>query len=159
MKIVFLDFDGVLNNFGDGFDDRVAGSSTLAREHLDPTNVGNLNDLIARTGAKVVVSSSWRILDPIEELIRILRHHGFNGEAIGVTPRLHRTPEGEPRYRGHEIQAWIDDQEEKPLSFVILDDSSDMAHLMERLVKTNNQLGLTPADVERAIEILNKDLP
>lgn len=158
MKTIFLDFDGVLNNMHKRAENQLLikrSSSMLDLEHLDLTNVSNLNDLVARTGAKVVISSSWRILDSMERLVEVLRDHDFKGEVIGVTPRLHRTPDGEVRVRGDEIQAWLDAQVEKPQSFVILDDDSDMTHLMEFLVQTDDDFGLTQGDVERAVKVLN----
>ena len=58
-----------------------------------------------------------------------------------------------PRFRCvTEIQSWIDDHEVE--SFVILDDSSDMAHLMPKLVHTSMETGLTEDHVEQALSLL-----
>jgi hypothetical protein len=37
---------------------------------------------------------------------------------------------------------------------VILDDNDDMAHLLDRLVKTSDRTGLTDDDVDRAVSML-----
>lgn len=89
MKVIFLDFDGVLVTVHDRY---TAGS---------PFCVFNLNRIIEATGAKIVVSSSWRILFEMEELTRFLKEWGVQGEVIGKTPVNH---DGE---RGDEIQAWL----------------------------------------------------
>lgn len=65
---------------------------------------------------------------------------------IGLTPVL------EDAERGLEIQAWLDRDGYKGV-FVIVDDDSDMAHLMPHLVKTDNNVGLTE---ERAGEIIKR---
>lgn len=40
-------------------------------------------------------------------------------------------------------------------SFVILDDDADMCHLMPRLVRSETAVGLTAAEADRAITMLN----
>lgn len=125
--VVFLDFDGVLN------------SHQWAKEHgglksLDPRNIAVLNELLRRSGAKIVVSSTWR-LQGLGEVRRVLSKAGCIGEVIGVTPIL-------TSVRGREIQAWLTEHSELVSSFVILDDDSDMEHLRPRLVKTSFDEGL-----------------
>jgi hypothetical protein len=53
-KIIFLDFDGVLNN--PGCYEIASGSHTPP----DQSCVDALNRIISETGASIVVSSSWR---------------------------------------------------------------------------------------------------
>jgi HAD domain in Swiss Army Knife RNA repair proteins len=150
MKILFLDFDGVLNS-GAFIDVRGYAPGTL-----DQAAVARLNDVLARTGARVVVSSTWRLGYSIEQLRDILGRHGFEGEVIGVTPRLgpesgfsfQRTP------RGREVQAWLDAQAEPPEAIAIVDDDEDMAHLDGRLVRTDFETGLLDEHVERLVALL-----
>jgi HAD domain in Swiss Army Knife RNA repair proteins len=142
MNIIFLDFDGVLN-------DRKWLVRDGARDDLDPERVKLLNWLVRATEAKIVISSSWRILHPLEELQLILDRAGFLGEILGVTP-------GGGGVRGTQIQRWIDSNNFKG-QFVILDDDSDMEHLMDRLVKTNFETGLQPQHVKSAIALLRPD--
>jgi hypothetical protein len=52
-------------------------------------------------------------------------------------------------HRGEEIQAWLTENPDVT-QFVILDDDSDMAHLIDHLVQTDHKVGLTAADVKKA---------
>jgi hypothetical protein len=155
MKIIFLDFDGVLNS--EAFC-RANGNRFLP-ETLDVAAVARVNTLIARTGAKVVVSSTWRLGYSLDQLRGILARHGFSGEVLGVTPVIQDLDEDgifvtRKAPRGLEIQRWIDDQPEPPEAFVILDDDADMEHLAGRLVRTLFDTGLGDEHVEAAVELL-----
>jgi hypothetical protein len=55
--------------------------------------------------------------------------------------------------RGLEIQDWLDNHP-GVTDFVILDDSSDMAHLMPKLIQTDDATGLTQAHVAPALRLL-----
>ncbi len=154
MKIIFLDFDGVLNSgpfiwSADKDDGRTIG-------HIDPKAVQLLNNLIKTTGAKVVVSSAWRILHTDEELQGFLNHHGFIGEIIGSTPRHTTLADGSYGVRGDQIQEWLTMCDKEVESFVIFDDDSDMSHLKHKFVQTKFMIGLTEEHIEAAIEILNE---
>ena len=72
----------------------------------------------------------------------------MTGELIGVTPSLPGRP------RGEEIQAWLDGAGTEVESFVILDDHDDMAHLADRLVRTDSAVGITGEDAGRALGML-----
>ena len=172
IKVVFLDFDGVLNNDVWIKERWAAGEGQIVLTQVMPEHVALLNQLLERSGAKVVISSSWRhhygLFDTLsrsgrdagDSLKNILERAGFKGELIG------RTPDGwpgirfsEPRLRGKEIQAWITEWQRsgKPLveKFVILDDDDDMAHLRKNhFVQTDPMKGLIQADVDKALVIL-----
>lgn len=49
-KLIFLDIDGVLDTYA-------------SRYQLDPVLMARLGTLLERSGAKIVVSSSWRAMD------------------------------------------------------------------------------------------------
>lgn len=152
MKIIFLDVDGVLNHRGSFEKGMPSGSKRIA-----PECVAVLNSIIDRTGASIVVSSTWRHDDNIFD---ILRDAGVRGEFIGKTPEFNRRKikPGElykPTLRGEEIQQWITDAEfDGP--FVIVDDDNDMAHLLSKLVRTNFDAGLTQEHAELAVTLLGK---
>lgn len=156
MKIVFLDFDGVLNSRPFLIKSRSRMSKSGWREDptddIDPQAVGVLNDIIARSGAKVVISSSWRLFYGHDDLRRFLKERGLQGEPIiGQTPERFKMSDRWSE-RGHEIQQWLDDNKELGVeSFVILDDNSDMAHLMDKLVKTDFDEGLLASHVETVL--------
>jgi hypothetical protein len=151
-RVVFLDFDGVLNS--DAFFAR--RQNRYRPEELDEDAVARLATLVARTGAVVVVSSTWRLGYSLEDLRRILAKHGFAEEVAGVTPVIEHEEERFVRQtpRGLEIQAWLDAQPEPPEAFVILDDQADMEHLADRLVQTDLATGLEDAHVEAAVVLL-----
>jgi HAD domain in Swiss Army Knife RNA repair proteins len=155
VRILFLDFDGVLNSTA--FAMRVQRSGVLG---LDPGAVARVNWILAETGAEVVVSSTWRHKRTRMQLLDILRAVGFVGTLRGKTPDcvpcadpLSKRHVGE---RGDEIQAWLDSAVLCGLeieSFVILDDDADMRHLKDRLVKTTFAEGLLDEHVERAVKM------
>jgi len=172
MKIIFLDFDGVLNSAPFLEREGWFEGPLTQREHkfmcehassnvdfsdlrmIDRTKVMLLNQIIERTIAQVVISSSWRLGRDVNDLIDALKFHGFVGEVIGMTPELSHA------IRGEEIDSWMYDQmllPDKDITFVILDDDNDMGTLRGNLVKTSMKYGLTPYDVERAIMMLNKN--
>jgi len=147
MRVLFLDIDGVLNS-KPYFIERGPGWM-IDREQaddIDPAAVRLLNTLIARTGAAIVISSTWRYFGQ-QAVTEMLKARGLEGAVIGVTPR------SEHGVRGREIQQWLANADAPIESFVILDDDSDMEHLMPRLVRTSFERGLLPADVERAVAL------
>lgn len=164
-KVVFLDIDGVLNPFNrpelSGFqyteeyrrilqDLAQVGIDDPFAPFLRRENIKELNDLLEQTGAKVVISSTWRILNTLPEIKTMFAYFGFrfNNRIIGTTPNL-------DAIRGTEISFWLDKHKEVG-SFVILDDDSDMEPHLDRLVQTDPALGLTGEDVERARAILEE---
>src|SRR5258708_3844439 len=134
MKILFLDFDGVLNS-NEWFSSLERGGRSTKVEQIDPAAVARLNRIVDASAAKIVVSSSWRLGHSVEELQQILEERGFRGEVVGRTPDLNIV-------RGLEILAWLSAQAEVPESYCILDDSNDMAALLPNLVRTSWRAGL-----------------
>lgn len=147
MKIIFLDFDGVLNRLNDG-------ESLL---YLSKECVENLNVLIERSEAKIVISSGWRIPYSISNLRQILINAGFKYPrcVIGTTPDLIRKPR--ETCRGEEIDLWLKKTNKDVDSFVIIDDEDDMEPFMDCLVQTDCNIGLTIDHVERAVLIITKE--
>ena len=155
MKVVFLDFDGVINN-----------ADTLRSEEqeanfeaphlsmewwaagLDKGMVALVNDLLDRTGAKVVVSSSWRMGATTCWLQAVLEEVGFTGEVIGTTPRFTGVD------RSEEIAAWVQGHSGQVEQFVILDDDWD-ANIPGHFIRTSFKVGLTPRHIDKAVAILN----
>ena len=158
MRIVFVDFDGVLNS-DEYFAAHPAVNSTDAdwwsAASLDPGAVQRLDRLITRADASIVLSTSWRKILTLDELSSILRELGFGGKLLGKTPTLYTSPDGVRFTRGHEIQAWLDANLQTS-SFVILEDSEPLSHLELRCVRTDPALGLTDMDVDRALALLNQ---
>lgn len=150
MKVVFLDIDGVLNHHQ--WLENLSPVLEMSNdqwwvEMIDPSLVVHLNSLLHQTGAKVVVSSTWRRHFNPEGMQRILTQVGFKGEVIDCTTK------DTMECRGLQISKWVQEHPEVT-SFVILDDRSDMAHLGHLLVRTSEDEGLGPDHVIKACEIL-----
>jgi hypothetical protein len=151
VKILFLDIDGVLNHH-DWWRRRGElpdGSSEFDRRlhDLDPVAVGYLNEIVAATKVKVVISSTWRQHSSLSDLRGLLKKAGFIGDLIDKTPRI-------PAPRGREIQLWLDEALRDVESFVILDDDDDMEHLSYRLVKTSMFHGLLPSHIDQVVAMM-----
>jgi len=150
VRVVFLDFDGVLNSRA--FLVRPEGSG----DRLDPAAVSRLDQLAKRSGAKVVVTSTWRLKYSLSELSLMLREHGFEGEIIGATPALHLPGACDIEFvREQEIRSWLDEHP-SVTDYVVLDDLflEALAHVQ---VKTEFEEGLTEEHVEIALSVLGVD--
>jgi hypothetical protein len=150
MKIIFLDFDGVLLN-RESFR-HASGMKAKAA----PSCVKALNRIIEQTGADIVVSSTWRIGNTVKKLAKILKGFGVRGRVVGKTPNLDRV-KGRVYTavdRGEEIKKFIG---RCKVECVILDDDSwEMNGLQDRFVKTKFNDGLTEALADKAIKILGE---
>ena len=145
-RIIFLDIDGVLNHW----------SSPPAPLYFpcDPANVACFNRLVATAEAGIVVSSDWRNIMSWERLCTILVQHGVSGEFVGKTPSLDREGPFDRRpIRGHEVDLWLKEERFEG-EFVILDDRGDLEPHGHRLVRTDPEVGLVEADVQRAMQLL-----
>lgn len=148
MKLIFLDFDGVLNSIDYARRTRQIGEMSTTYD-IDPAAAERIRKLVFETGAKIVVSSTWRIIHTLESLQRVLGVFDIPAkDVIGVTPRMSMD-------RGHEIQAWLDSTEEDIETFVIIDDSSDMAHLLPNLIHTSWKSGFLDKHIAVARDMLN----
>jgi hypothetical protein len=120
MKVVFLDIDGVLNH-GNSRSAPLATAAEPLPLPIAPECMARLNRLIAETGAKIVISSSWRLFARWQDLGPALIRQGLIAEVIGGTPDLvnddvwlehWRDRKGEPfayekLERGWEIREWM----------------------------------------------------
>jgi hypothetical protein len=151
MKVLFLDFDGVLN--GDAYVRRQGRFGVI----LDPEKLHLLKTIVAATGARIVLSTSWREhwekdlakCDSTGALINsIFSKHGL--QIWDKTPQL-RTK------RETQIKSWLDRHPEVK-NFVVLDDSLLSAdYLNGHFIKTSNYFdGLDETDVQKAMDILNR---
>jgi HAD domain in Swiss Army Knife RNA repair proteins len=134
MKVLFLDFDGVLV---------LAGKPSKAA-------IDNLNYLLEKEPKlKIVISSSWRHKG-LEFCKNFLHQNGVDKEkVIGITDLV---PSDN---RGHHIERYLKENK-KIKNFVIFDDidESEMHNCKKQMVQTNSYVGLTSKDVERAINLL-----
>lgn len=157
MKVVFLDIDGVLND----------NDYQRGKPQIMPQFVEAFNQIIRRTGAKIVLSSSWRMgiyegLYTVRGFAALLESHGVEGALIGCTPKP-----GQFDTRGEEVMAWLKakaeaaPQMDSPVTaWVAIDDwgGDEFTACGERFVHVDPGNGLTKAQAAKAIAILNDPL-
>lgn len=160
-KIIFLDIDGVLNV-------RRVGRDRFG-SLFHSAFVKNLKTVINKTGAKIVISSSWRF-NGFDEMRQMWIDRKLPGEVIGITPFTAVYLAGsdasfsERCERGCEIREWICTH--GVTDYVILDDDNDMLkEQQDNFVRCSNNwnckdhvegYGLTKKCAEKAIHILNR---
>ena len=121
MKTIFLDIDGVLNV---DYADRDQFGHIFRDEYVQ-----NLKEIIEKTGAKIVISSTWKDKG-IERMLDLWKERNLPGEIIDVTPDCVDVCEAtnivyyDQVKRGHEIKLWLDRHPEVT-QYVILDDIQD----------------------------------
>lgn len=165
MKYIFLDFDGVMNSayyfmsndFRRGTAGFTAEEIMLTKVHhtLSPKLVRKVNKLVQDSGAKVIVSSTWRLKYSDDELNEFLRLRDASFTIDGRTPRGNPRRFSQPIMRGDEINAFIKALPDLPEGIVILDDIANMDNLSPYLVLTDDKVGITIEDVQRALDILD----
>lgn len=164
MKAIFLDIDGVLNTevFITAIHELFKGQNPHEKmmdefgNRFDPLALRFLNYIIEKTGAKIVISSTWR-LSGLKWMQEMWKARNLCGEVIDVTPCFtgnSKLPFDERFERGSEIKMWLD---QNPVeSYVIIDDDDDMLpEQQENFVQTIQFYGIMLADAEKAIKILN----
>lgn len=183
MKIIFLDIDGVLNcenayrkdecnytkwNWEDGTEDHHQSFCSWSKELL--------NKLIDETGAKIVISSTWRS-SGVDFMRKVWELEGMHGEIIGITPNFRSYKINIPR--GIEIQHYLEEElkfhhinwdkdiqkeymEKSGVeNYIIIDDDSDMLygqrnHFVHVLPSPRNKDGFNEFYYNQALNMLNK---
>ena len=155
IRIVFLDFDGVLNSVDYRSTrpplDPKFGWGTPEHEDwsLDKSAIRRLNKIVDATGAMVVVSSMWRLRRTRSDLQGILSRNGFTGTVLWKTPVIGT--------RGLEVKEYLRTTARKVESFVIIDDDDDFdAFGLDRLVQTTSEYGLLDEHIEQCIAHLER---
>ena len=151
-KILFIDFDGVLNTEhyqgllqyqGKPWQDEYGA-------FFDPKAVKQLKRIIDATDADIVVESSWKYLglDAMKELWEV---RNLPGTIIDITPSLLG------KNKGVEIASWLSKYAKQDIRYVIIDDEyvildSQLPHF----ILTNPYEGITEEQANRAISMLNE---
>lgn len=157
MKVIFLDFDGVLNN--QAWMDHLKEKWNITPEQLsmfkrdaielDPSRVKMMSDFAKQSNAKIVISSSWRIHHSLDELQEFLRSNGMDEEVLPFDI----TPITVKQHRGTEVNFWLGSHPECT-HYVIFDDSTDFFP-NQPLVLTTWDGGLCEGHIDIARGILN----
>lgn len=141
MKIIFLDFDGVL--------------TIPPKWNLNTERISKIKKLVEETEAKIVVSSSWR--HGLERHFEYALKDNPNNEMFiwlinniyDVTPTF-----GLGNGRGGEIQKWLNDHPDTE-NYVIIDDDGDMwDSQLFHFIQTDYQTGFTEHEYELAYRVL-----
>lgn len=159
MRVLFLDIDGVLNHHGVYQECSKRKGKTIPCDWVDPTRVALLNEICERTGAVVVISSSWReYLGGWPTVQEVLVQRGFTGQVVDHTIMLRDRMRLNwlSGTRWDEINYWLTWHPEVT-QWVVLEDALIDGIPPERLIHTNLTTGLTREGVERAVTILRMD--
>ena len=168
-KYLFLDFDGVLNT--GNYQERMKKEGIDAYDEygpmFDPQAVNYLEQIINRTGCKIVISSTWRN-EGIVRMQQMWKDRGMPGAIYSMTPILLSTTfqdavNGEllsapvKMAKALEIDMWLQKHASKEARYVIIDDESirldedDYRHI----IKTDEETGIGIYDVANAVLMLN----
>lgn len=145
MKIIFLDVDGVLNNKDTK---ALTPGGWLG---VSKTLVKRLQRVAAATGAKVVLTSTWKDANKLEL--------DYLYKKLNFCKPIAFTKENENKgsfYRGSGIIDYLMEHQNIE-QFVILDDhlfDFEEQSLLDHFVLTNGRVGLTEENTEQAIRIL-----
>lgn len=159
-KIIFLDIDGVLNcsTSKSYCHDDICGVIT----GIDSDKVKRLAKIVEVTGAEIVLSSDWKdgwskyYTSPKPSHAKYLDNHLYKKGRLTIKDKTPSTSKGS-WFRGEEILAYLRSHKDVE-NYVILDDTFfedfSIKEISEHLVLTDYKVGLTDADVEKAIRIL-----
>lgn len=153
-KIIFLDFDGVMDT---GFlkicltKDRQALSDRYGLL-FDKECVTNLKKIIDATNADIVVTSSWKLDMNLEKLQEMWKYRKLPGNVIDVTPNLVGS-------RSDEISSWLEAHKDTDIQYAIIDDmSADYfdTPLADHLFNVNPYVGLDSRTAGVVIKLIEK---
>ena len=153
MKIIFLDFDGVMVT--DRYQAQLTDSNSPLRDDygakFDPVCVENLRRIIDSTDADIVVISTWKMEMGLDDIQKMWDARQLPGKVIGVTPDI------DPVHRGNEIAAWLNAYGEE-CQYAIIDDCPILDFFREEqlphLFKVDERTGLDEKTVTKVIELL-----
>ncbi|MBE6251947.1 MAG: hypothetical protein E7109_00315 [Bacteroidales bacterium] len=166
-KVIFLDFDGVLNTENYQAQLRDAGEPCWDDfgQVFDPEAVENLKMILeAVPDALLVINSSWK-LEGIARMKELWKVRGLPGKIHSVTPDyvpdlLNIDLDNYDNItllagKGNEVKQWLEENAPEDCKYVILDDVPDfLPDQNPHLILTNTKTGITMEDAVMAIEIL-----
>ena len=150
-KAIFVDCDGVL--LSDEFAKHcleTEGYDPFDRDDLDPRALRNLKYIVDKTGAEIILSSSWRWDEnALNAVKRQFKEHNLvlaDTTIMNIMSTLSRTDEIQLYLREHPSVT----------KYVILDNDEIRVPLKKNWVRCLFKNGLTRKLAEQAIEILEE---
>jgi len=172
MNVIFTDVDGVLNykNFDEEYFCEFLENQSNSRINVDPYKVSILARICRETDSKLVLSSSWKLLndaqgkhkEKLEELLNLFNRFGI--EFYGYTPNIPNlnARKGEKMWKEYDIQAYLK-QHPEVTSFCIFDDELyDLTSMKDYLIQTYWDVdgmgdgGILDSHIEDASRILKQ---
>ena len=152
--ILFLDFDGVMVT--DRYQEQLtASNSPLQDEYgakFDPECVEGLRLIVNKTGAYIVVTSTWKMSKGLKAIQQMWKDRSLPGKIIGVTPDIDLI------HRGNEIDVWLVEYG-ADCRYVIIDDAPFLDFFNEKqqqfLFKVDERTGLDENTMLKVVEYLN----
>ncbi len=152
MKVIFLDIDGVLNDNNTYNTDR----TPVGFCGIEDRFIALLKEIIDQTGAIIILCSSWKDFWEDETFPdkKYLdeKFDKFEMKIAGIT-------KDDWVNRGEGIFNYLTENKDIE-NYVVIDDDIfgdyEEFGILDHLVKTEEEFGITKEDVLKAIEILNK---
>lgn len=157
---IYLDIDGVLNSrnwysteSAKSIRSELIGNSNRAdwhAFHMPVHHMKILNKIAKVTGAKLVITSAWRMVTTMGIIRNMMRRSGLDSNI-----QIDRTVSIRNRTRGTEIDEHI--KLAGVTNFLIIDDEkcNVLKKHRHRLIKTDCNTGLLPCHFITAINVLN----
>lgn len=153
--VIFLDIDGVICTT---LSTRLSGllRLPLERQIFDPVALFWLQWLVRRSGAEIVLCSSWRDALAVDEpLCRAFIGNLYDGLARNGTPIVDAAPRLPSGDKGEEILAWLAEHPRR--RYVVLDDHDCFAlgpQVREYWIPIPADRGLRRREARAALNLL-----
>ena len=168
-KIIFLDFDGVLNT--EHYQNYLMYERTPWQDKhgalFDPEAVQQLKRIVDVSKADIVIESSWKYLG-LKAMQVMWKERDLPGKVIGITDssvsdnwlltaNLDDVDPALGHCKGMEIASWLADNTKNDVRYVIIDDEYVcLESQIPYFVLTNPHDGITEEIANSAIAILNE---
>lgn len=168
-KIIFLDFDGVLNT--EHYQRLLSYQGKAWKDEygalFDPEAVLQLRRIVEATNADIVIESSWKFYG-LEAMQEMWKERNLPGKILDITPssvsdswlltaNLDDIDPALGHCKGMEIASWLSDNASKEARYVIIDDECViMESQSPHFLLADPYNGITAEIADKAISILNR---
>ena len=168
-KIIFLDFDGVLNT--EHYQRLLSYQGKAWKDEygalFDPEAVLQLRRIVEATNADIVIESSWKFYG-LEAMQEMWKERNLPGKILDITPssvsdswlmtaNLDDIDPALGHCKGMEIASWLSDNASKEARYVIIDDECViMESQSPHFLLADPYNGITAEIADKAISILHR---